>query len=93
MVNLMGQHSFVSTPIIRIQLFAVGLSFCVDDSLLNECIGMLAHTSRENQATRAGKTQANPTIALVQLRCCALLLFFETKDHSSSALTSSVSTA
>lgn len=62
MFNLRGQDSFISTPIISIELIAVGLSLGVDHQLLDECIGMLAHTDSKNQATGGGKTQANPTV-------------------------------
>jgi hypothetical protein len=49
---------------------------------------VFAHASSENQATGAGKAQSNPTISPVQFPACALLLFFATNDHISSALTS-----
>jgi hypothetical protein len=62
MFNLRWQDSFVSTPIISIELLEVGLSFSVDNQLLDECIGMLAHTGSKTQATGGGKTQANPTV-------------------------------
>lgn len=92
MFDLWWQDSLVSTPVIGIKLPAIRLAFGVHDSLLNECIGVLAHTGGENQATGASETQPNPTVSLVGFFAGALLLFFATNDHISSAQTSSVST-
>lgn len=51
----------VATPVVTVQLLAVGLCLGTDKKLLNQLISAFAHSYHQNQTTRISQAQLNPT--------------------------------